>query len=151
MRISDWSSDVCSSDLTGTVQRDELKIVEGIGARVEMFREIFCRFVAGRDAGSEVPIEGNSSQIRRRTCLEYLFELSNILGEGPASGASPFVVEEDAGSAVFVRVSFFAGLLHCHWQFFLRLWLPEMSGVTLFALAIRSEEHTSELQSLMRI
>src|SRR3546814_11168943 len=62
---------------TGTVQRDELKIVEGIGARVEMFREIFCRFVAGRDAGSEVPIEGNSSQIRRRTCLEYLFELSN--------------------------------------------------------------------------
>src|SRR3546814_14257794 len=93
MRISDWSSDVCSSDLgglfvvhgrksecasfsrcvdgqtegdrhhsqgfmsfeclndpaghwscfvaTGTVQRDELKIVEGIGARVEMFREIF--------------------------------------------------------------------------------------------------------------
>src|SRR3546814_12687962 len=103
MRISDWSSDVCSSDL---------------------------------DAGSEVPIEGNSSQIRRRTCLEYLFELSNILGEGPASGASPFVVEEDAGSAVFVRVSFFAGLLHCHWQFFLRLWLPEMSGVTLF----RSEE-----------
>src|SRR3546814_2165911 len=63
MRISDWSSDVCSSDL----------------------------------------IEGNSSQIRRRTCLEYLFELSNILGEGPASGASPFVVEEDAGSAVFVR------------------------------------------------
>src|SRR3546814_9296415 len=91
MRISDWSSDVCSSDL--------LKIVEGIGARVEMFREIFCRFVAGRDAGSEVPIEGNSSQIRRRTCLEYLFELSNILGEGPASGASPFVVEEDAGSA----------------------------------------------------
>src|SRR3546814_21089743 len=81
-----------------------------------MFREIFCRFVAGRDAGSEVPIEGNSSQIRRRTCLEYLFELSNILGEGPASGASPFVVEEDAGSAVFVRVSFLAGILHCHWQ-----------------------------------
>src|SRR3546814_20049265 len=104
MRISDWSSDVCSSDLTGTVQRDELKIVEGIGARVEMFREIFCRFAAGRDAGSEVPIEGNSSQIRRRTCLEYLFELSNILGEGPASGAYPFVVEEDAGSAVFVWV-----------------------------------------------
>src|SRR3546814_4167312 len=28
----------------------------------------------------------------------------------------------------------------CHWQFFLRLWLPEMSGVTLFALAI-GESH----------
>src|SRR3546814_8935964 len=86
MRISDWSSDVCSSDLLARPARDQ----------------------------------------RPR--------LGNQIGEGPARlGAAR--IGDDAIGAEFV-----AAFLH-----------GQEGGGALDAGAFRSEEHTSELQSLMRI
>src|SRR3546814_3652703 len=92
MRISDWSSDVCSSDLQGCVQDRQGQV---------------CR--AGRDRG------GDGTQHRHRT---------DVRGRCRAQSADP------AGDAGTER----AAAAACR---------PR-------SCVARSEEHTSELQSLMR-
>src|SRR3546814_9996746 len=91
MRISDWSSDVCSSDLTGSIDRGEAR---GIGKGLQGICDgIFpCRGARGR-----------------QLVLGYDFGTS---------------IESDCSTDRDLRASSCEG---------------------------RSEEHTSELQSLMRI
>src|SRR3546814_10253602 len=102
MRISDWSSDVCSSDL-----------VEG---QVPEDGEVF-RSVVGAVAGG-VLVEGH---------VEHPME---AVLDGPvgADGAGEAFRGEAGGGKIV------AG-----------------GGATAVAHGLRSEEHTSELQSLMRI
>src|SRR3546814_8167400 len=107
MRISDWSSDVCSSDLaseiSGRPRVNSPKIVS-IGSGV-----------------SDTPTGGTSADSNRRgSSASTLSRLDNI---------------EDWRSAAFRR----SGRLPIS---------PPRSGK---CLASRSEEQTSELQSLMRI
>src|SRR3546814_1472289 len=104
MRISDWSSDVCSSDLQpGNEHRDDRQ-------RAEDHAEIdeTCLFVGTTD-----PVDQAEPEIAR------------------AQGAEPTRRRLDAADRrAFVGVGRHAG---------------DQPGVR------RSEEHTSELQSLMRI
>src|SRR3546814_11047931 len=40
MRISDWSSDVCSSDLLGIEQRRSIRLVKQLGLEIEARRQV---------------------------------------------------------------------------------------------------------------
>src|SRR3546814_4272509 len=97
MRISDWSSDVCSSDLTDPVWH-----------RLDKHAQEGCRGKLGRPA-----IDAGEHQLR---------------------GAVHFDIEE--ASSAFIA------------QF--RDIDVEVANL-IFLELLRSEEHTSELQSLMRI
>src|SRR3546814_6810033 len=96
MRISDWSSDVCSSDLAADQQHHRL---------------------AGLDAGQRLIKRGNAAD---RLVAHAQHDVAGLQA-GLARGQPV-----DAGDA-----DAFAGFQPC-------------------LAAVRSEEHTSELQSLMR-
>src|SRR3546814_9754123 len=93
MRISDWSSDVCSSDLV----HDEYGHFDGLVTPADLLSAIAGEFASDQDIGSE-----------------------------------PFVVERDDGSLLI------AGSM------------PADQMAERLGNLVRSEEHTSELQSLMR-
>src|SRR3546814_10023810 len=106
MRISDWSSDVCSSDL-GPLGGERVEPVEGLAG----FR--------GAEAGLEqAALEGVAVADEVRVFGEVVFEQ----------------IEQDVQDALlhFPRPAPGGAVLTVSWRF-------------------RSEEHTSELQSLMRI
>src|SRR3546814_1758130 len=119
MRISDWSSDVCSSDLTVTEE-----IAESLG-----LKEASGAFVAGVVKGSPAEEAG--------------FKTGDIIlrfdgQEVPESRRLPRMVAETAvGKDAHVVI----------W----RNGEKKELTVKLGELEKRSEEHTSELQSLMRI
>src|SRR3546814_9529722 len=105
MRISDWSSDVCSSDLHGA----------------ETIAAVIVEPVAG-STGVLIPPRGYLQRLReitRRHGIVLIFdEVITAFGRlGAATAAEAFGVTPD--------------ILTC-------------------ATGLRSEEHTSELQSLMR-
>src|SRR3546814_6808822 len=118
MRISDWSSDVCSSDLRRRVQRERRQARRAVDEQRAAWRHgVEARgqyLAAGRIAGDierrtgDVGIadrrigavRGGELALGRRTCH----------GDDPGSGVMPGKLDEQ-----------------------------------------RSEEHTSELQSIMRI
>src|SRR3546814_10348898 len=120
MRISDWSSDVCSSDLslpfalTGAQQRVFAQVREDLGKPVPMLR-----LVQG-DVGSG------------KTVVAALAAMVAVEGGRQAALMAPteLLAEQHLAN--------------------LRAWLEPL-GVNVAWLAGRSEEHTSELQSLMRI
>src|SRR3546814_1964951 len=116
MRISDWSSDVCSSDLTGlagwrradTEQGAErLRILDRIDDTARPFRTRQQRARADREFVDRLPVEMNV-ETAALVLIEFLD--FRIVGE-PVVRVRSLVESGDA----------------------------------------RSEEHTSELQSLMRI
>src|SRR3546814_1247713 len=106
MRISDWSSDVCSSDLPAGPRREEAK-AQGADQACR------ARLLAAREA------PGNLRQVEHHT-------------EGVRQGEHPI-------GQVLVHLQHEAGALGG---------LADARGGH---LGPRSEEHTSELQSLMRI
>src|SRR3546814_6282279 len=128
MRISDWSSDVCSSDLACIV----------IGIAVDDTIQFLARFNADARAGAdEAPAVASAlSAVLRPVTLSTIALCSGFL--------------VFAGSSLATQVQF--GLLSAF-----TLFLAWMMNITLTpALGsklriVRSEEHTSELQSLMRI
>src|SRR3546814_5875237 len=111
MRISDWSSDVCSSDLKRI-------------ARSRAFRKAVIAAYGGRCAmcgGGATAPDGRSE-----------IEAAHVIPRGMA-GADD------------VRNGLSLCRLH-HWAFDNML-----LGISTGRMIVRSEEHTSELQSLMRI
>src|SRR3546814_6289400 len=121
MRISDWSSDVCSSDL---------HLDLGVGAHL----------AGGQDEGVDAH---HHLRDREGGDVAELAGLGDVAGDGADDGAALVearvvdgeVVERlDAGRVLEVDVGELLGDAH--------------RGVH---EAERSEEHTSELQSLMRI
>src|SRR3546814_5533089 len=129
MRISDWSSDVCSSDLL--IEREgEVCVCTGCAQRGRK---------AVRGANDEFLIIGGCAQ--RRACSR--------LGDGHAfvGGAKTGPCRRQAGvRAIGMDQCLSQGLALAdagygqHEQGDKPFWKP-----------VRSEEHTSELQSLMRI
>src|SRR3546814_3739867 len=97
MRISDWSSDVCSSDL---LLRYSYHVAGAVGVAMAL--------VMGVDPRDETTLD-------RASDLGIAFQLANIARD---------VAEDAAADRCYLPVE----------------WMVE-----------RSEEHTSELQSLMRI
>src|SRR3546814_8998602 len=119
MRISDWSSDVCSSDLTELLVAAET----AAGARVTADR-IFL-------------IERLVSNLRVRRKNERLGEVERGLGHEV----------DHAADALRVEVG---GLRLGHLDAIEQLPRDDVERQAA-GVAVRSEEHTSELQSLMRI
>src|SRR3546814_10197221 len=134
MRISDWSSDVCSSDLLDNA------VWKIPAERMKMRRP------------HEVPLS--------RQVLAYLEELFALTGPDgyvfPTFHTSRRPLSENTVNQSFRRMGYAVGEVTAHG---LRTtastllnesgkWSPEAIERS---LAHRSEEHTSELQSLMRI
>src|SRR3546814_7147372 len=120
MRISDWSSDVCSSDLLDVARPDEVAAVAD-----RIYRDHGAVHLLCNNAG--VAIGGHLSAM---THDDWRWMISvNI--EGVTNGLTAFLPRmiAQAGEAHIVNTGSIAGLVA----------LPER----------RSEEHTSELQSLM--
>src|SRR3546814_4502825 len=117
MRISDWSSDVCSSDLKAelargehkSIQTDRVVLVPGPPEEAETVRWMYRAFVEGR-AEREIAVLLNDRGI--------VTDLGRPWTRGTVHQV--LINGKYAGDDVWNRIS-------------------------------RSEEHTSELQSLMRI
>src|SRR3546814_8374734 len=121
MRISDWSSDVCSSDLTSPFP------FAGISGGGELVCEDQSNGCVPLDIfGPNISDEGLNFITTRSTSSE---EAEMQVATGYISGN---LMELPAGP-----VGFAAGF--------------EWRDVSAFFIPSRSEEHTSELQSLMRI
>src|SRR3546814_8192339 len=122
MRISDWSSDVCSSDLFAGERIDVESLGQAVAdsARFEAF-DLNDRILDGDATGAVRSLQ----RLREEglSPLEILGALSWCL-RSLSKAAINFAKVRDAATAL------------------------EMAGVRRFQ---RSEEHTSELQSLMRI
>src|SRR3546814_985947 len=123
MRISDWSSDVCSSDLPAP---RPLSWSETVCARGSNFR------LARLFSSSRAPVE---YLIDQTECLGFIGLKEGIAIHG---GLNPF---EGLTSVLCVKSVHAAA----NAQDFLGL------NLNVRRHALRSEEHTSELQSLMRI
>src|SRR3546814_2906561 len=122
MRISDWSSDVCSSDLAGVAKRD---------------LRLAARGVAAGD-GDLVDDRSRIARIdRRRTAAHHFHAVAHqvVLDKGVTAPEVAVVVLEQ-GDAI---------LLKRH-----EAPVAGKAAQTVDVLDLRSEEHTSELQSLMR-
>src|SRR3546814_2882032 len=126
MRISDWSSDVCSSDLDNPVF-----YVQYAHARICSLER------KAKEAGVALPAPDLS--------LLGTEELPLI----KIAAQFPRIVESAAQSHEPHRVAFYLGDLAAAFHAFWNMGndRPELRMV----IADRSEEHTSELQSLMRI
>src|SRR3546814_9550785 len=121
MRISDWSSDVCSSDLALQVHR-----VHAGGNRLHAFADNRLSENGGGGgaiARDVVGLRGHFAHHLRAHVLELVLKL-DFLGDGDAvlgdARRAEALVEHDVAALGAKR-------------------------------HLRSEEHTSELQSLMRI
>src|SRR3546814_2091176 len=117
VRISDWSSDVCSSDLADGGEVGEAARLRAFGGRGD--ESVRCDVVFFGHRGCKVPgsgVRGNK---------HVIFRVHGCARRSLASGTNrPF---SDLDGPIWRRWSFSIG--------------PDC----------RSEEHTSELQSLMRI
>src|SRR3546814_7124408 len=128
LRISDWSSDVCSSDLLTVVQpeppvdggdlRFDRAFVGQEDARRAAFNDGGCNG-RGLDVGEALGSEDDAGVLLPQSLQPFL----ELLGEGRTVQHQPALVDDDEGR---------------------RSVEPAFDPV-------RSEEHTSELQSLMRI
>src|SRR3546814_7772071 len=125
MRISDWSSDVCSSDLGDERERaarqaDEVAIADGDRGQGELIAAIAPALrdeeALARHFGQDNGQEFGRDILRIRNVRELHLPLAPMVGK------------------VLERTDRIAGLLRGH------------GCVTV----TRSEEHTSELQSIMR-
>src|SRR3546814_3953286 len=115
MRISDWSSDVCSSDLYGVALCGS-----GIGISIAVNRNPACRCALVNEPLS-------AALAREHNDANVIALGARLIGEEMARACITRFLETDfAGGRHHARVD--------------KLALPEA----------RSEEHTSELQSLMR-
>src|SRR3546814_7498992 len=128
MRISDWSSDVCSSDL-GLVGR-HWPVPDGQEAGVR-----------------RLPVAGHPG--RRDACdLSATRRASGGSGLAPGAWRAPPAGPADC---LLTGRSQTDSLLPCSWKRTCRTMLTRYARSSSNRPASRSEEHTSELQSLMRI
>src|SRR3546814_7993688 len=130
MRISDWSSDVCSSDLHRVMQRQHPVGLNRLAAKLgEGHRDRLLRIVPGFEVAVGVARGGTDGGDGDGA----LAEADGVVG---AAALQLGADDEALGVGLAVTASRLVGG-------------GNQEGKTL--LVGRSEEHTSELQSLMRI
>src|SRR3546814_6569475 len=118
MRISDWSSDVCSSDLLIADVRDPDALTQGVDLALERTGRLDTVVAAAAVITGGTPLWKSDP-----AAMELMWDI-NVRG-----------VWNTAAATVPALLS-----------------NPDPSGCRFVAIAsTRSEEHTSELQSLMRI
>src|SRR3546814_2535820 len=126
MRISDWSSDVCSSDLIFNAA------VEGL--TLEKVNAIAKTMFTGQgpivSLLSSSPIEGGNGTLR----AAYGSSVRLAVAPPKAQQAKSWAYSDFGKAGTVVSVG-----------------KPDLLGATTYTFANRSEAHTSELQSLMRI
>src|SRR3546814_7313368 len=140
MRISDWSSDVCSSDLRVFNVRSltlnaSAQASLGLGGRNESEG-----FVSTSRTSLDSPAHDVLGVIRAR--IEPFLSRAGVLVA--ESGASASIVVTDTPD-VLNRIALYLERENRALTRRVRLVFEELTVV------VRSEEHTSELQSLMRI
>src|SRR3546814_8881007 len=124
MRISDWSSDVCSSDLIA--QRRQQGGIVGVGFKPDLGLAKAPRDMLGRALRIRIEQPGFLAYLQGRfeNARGFVDIALRLLDAGPGQG--------NIGQSTFVGF--------------------QVAPDSLEAFrAARSEEHTSELQSLMRI
>src|SRR3546814_4758035 len=140
MRISDWSSDVCSSDLDGFVNtpkiKDELKSL-----RLQATQEL-------DGVLSSLRVGANYSD-REKSLDDRGFVLTS--NDYPADTAVPADYLYDPVSLDFIGIP--GMVAFDSWRYYNdgNYTLTDEAGWTPGRIFNRSEEHTSELQALMRI
>src|SRR3546814_3375462 len=124
MRISDWSSDVCSSDLGHD-------------------SSIFVGEKQRQHAGGDVGI----CRVRRSVCQRAI-----IIIDLPVQGLARELEAAEITLPMRIDVGT-KGVIVAHGaqQFGAALEPAKQDGIAELLRTVRSEEHTSELQSLMRI
>src|SRR3546814_8233577 len=145
MRISDWSSDVCSSDLPAPyaaavrnaegrlgIERARLVNAEQQHSRITSLHRSGFATGRGRDQAEADLMAARSAVASARAELDRArLDLSYTHVRAPISGITG--TESRSEGSLIDATS------------------PESSLLTTITQADRSEEHTSELQSLMRI
>src|SRR3546814_10753555 len=135
MRISDWSSDVCSSDLEvgrvkdriAALEEEERRLSDGLDNLLSQLPNAPADDVPeGLDETANVELRRVGEQVRPNSAKEH-FELGEALGLMDFGAAAKL-----SGARFVVLRGALARLERAIGQF-------------------RSEEHTSELQTLMRI
>src|SRR3546814_4663403 len=124
MRISDWSSDVCSSDLADALSRaDQVFLFKRAMREAAMRHGVYATFLAkpmSNEPGSAMHIHQSLVDVKTRRNL--------FMGKKAGQHSELF--------------SHYLGGLQKYIPMAMALLAPNVN---------RSEEHTSELQSLMRI
>src|SRR3546814_8933254 len=156
MRISDWSSDVCSSDLTvgsrRALERRAIGAVAAIadGIEVELAEEAAAEQV---EAVGDIPVEIARHRLElvgqaRRTVAEFgKFERRRIVDSRAEAKERRFHVR------IVVMIAGRVGVVEGQRRFDRNIGLRLRKAAEQAELESndqRSEEHTSELQSLMR-
>src|SRR3546814_7947683 len=138
MRISDWSSDVCSSDLFRDVQRGSgigaksaLAVLSGAGV------DEFARLVQAGDVTALVRIPG----IGKKTAERIVVELRERMADGYPTGA----VGAAGGVAGIATDPLSEATVALQ-----QLGYKPAEAQRMARQAFRSEEHKAELQALMR-
>src|SRR3546814_10221128 len=127
MRISDWSSDVCSSDLN------------------EPERTVY----GGRIVALWEPLENLSATlIYQHDKYEERGQTQHLIKDGTGIGTN---VSIEALAASIGQTDFEVGKLFSYNDYPERFPYDNQKSDRVTLIADRSEEHTSELQSLMRI
>src|SRR3546814_7391502 len=125
MRISDWSSDVCSSDLCipmdGSLTQAQ---ADAVGYAALRAASDIARHIDSGTRAEDGPYGWALLYVLHRTLTTFLYK-AHLL--------DALVRRRSAGGVVVWTVGW-----------------PEASPVRGFSLMPRSEEHTSELQSLIR-
>src|SRR3546814_10381595 len=129
MRISDWSSDVCSSDLRGIVARRELSWP------LEAAAFLSCVYFGSSGWFAYTPAD-MSNPVAIGTILSTAAYFYFAVSPGSLTGR----LLSGPTMAYLGTVSYSLYLVHPYTYYAMRMLFVE-----------RSEEHTSELQSLMRI
>src|SRR3546814_4274423 len=130
MRISDWSSDVCSSDLRLSKEHNFAFLSPIIDGWISLGERKYAPPVLPED-GAIAPL--TRRYLSQHQALQYL-ALDDV------ENALPFIQD-----ALTLRTDFLPGF-----RMVAAARLAALDRKDL-ALALRSEEHTSELQPLMRI
>src|SRR3546814_4504393 len=128
MRISDWSSDVCSSDLVEVVTRHVRQTpAPAIGREIGLF-------IGYAERGGVAPAEARDD-VRRHPIHHRM--IGEVRAQPAHRARTGFRHDPSSGAR--------AGIARAMGTSGGRDFLRQEPGV------LRSEEHTSELQSLMRI
>src|SRR3546814_1545919 len=135
MRISDWSSDVCSSDLLDAQRLQALGNPETL-AKLDLVKVIR----EGKTAlfAANLGLAAYQRRLAEQLGIEPGAELKAAADDAHARGLPMHLIDRDVG-VTFKRISARLG-------FFGRTRF--VSGLL---AGLRSEEHTSELPSLMRL
>src|SRR3546814_10329477 len=142
MRIRDWSSDVCSSDLTATSARPSFDHLSGrIVTGAFILHSGLTKWNGAPETAEGVHGMASTaypflSKLRPARFLKVLAAAEIAIG---AALLTPLVPDRAAGAAL---TGFSGGLLGLY---------ARVPGLRQEGSVWRSEEHTSELQSLMRI